>query len=116
MTFLTGHAMWPGLVVDDSHISAQGFQIKLLLADQFLFNFSVPMILQGLEFCFLEEYFFSVRYILFWSLTSLSVALILLLFRLKTKQIISFLRGLLSSLHLKCKKPRFVRALEEAKT
>lgn len=35
--------------------------------------------------------------------------------RVKRKQVISFLRGLLSSFHLKCKKPNFVRSLEEAK-
>ncbi|PHT39227.1 Histone-lysine N-methyltransferase ATX2 [Capsicum baccatum] len=34
--------------------------------------------------------------------------------RVKFKQVISFLRGLLSSFHLKCKKPKFVQALEEA--
>ncbi|CAH9062410.1 unnamed protein product [Cuscuta epithymum] len=35
--------------------------------------------------------------------------------RIKVKQVISFLRGLLSSFHLKCKKPNFLRGLEEAK-
>ncbi|CAA3025371.1 histone-lysine N-methyltransferase ATX2-like [Olea europaea subsp. europaea] len=35
--------------------------------------------------------------------------------RVTRKQVISFLRGLLSSCHLKCKKPNFIRALEEAK-
>ncbi|XP_058183847.1 histone-lysine N-methyltransferase ATX2 isoform X2 [Rhododendron vialii] len=35
--------------------------------------------------------------------------------RVNTKQIISFLKGLLSSFHLKCKKPNFVQSLEEAK-
>ncbi|KAK2978537.1 hypothetical protein RJ640_001608 [Escallonia rubra] len=35
--------------------------------------------------------------------------------RVKAKQVISFLRGLLSSNHLKCKKSDFVRSLEEAK-
>ncbi|CAK9167736.1 unnamed protein product [Ilex paraguariensis] len=35
--------------------------------------------------------------------------------RVKTTQVISFLRGLLSSFHLKCKKSNFVQSLEEAK-
>jgi c-di-GMP-related signal transduction protein len=35
--------------------------------------------------------------------------------RIKPKQAISFLKGLLSSFHLKCKQPRFTRSLEEAK-
>ncbi|XP_071696799.1 histone H3-lysine(4) N-trimethyltransferase ATX1-like [Rutidosis leptorrhynchoides] len=35
--------------------------------------------------------------------------------RVKTKMSISFLKGLLSSFHLKCKKPDFIRSLEEAK-
>ncbi|XP_073137741.1 histone-lysine N-methyltransferase ATX2-like isoform X2 [Henckelia pumila] len=35
--------------------------------------------------------------------------------RVTKKQVISFLKGLLSSCHLKCKKPAFARALEEAK-
>lgn len=40
---------------------------------------------------------------------------LLLDFRVKLKQVISFLRGLLSSFHLKCKKPKFIQSLEEAK-
>uniref|UniRef100_A0A6N2NE06 PHD-type domain-containing protein n=1 Tax=Salix viminalis TaxID=40686 RepID=A0A6N2NE06_SALVM len=35
--------------------------------------------------------------------------------RIKPKQAISFLNGLLSSFHLKCKQPRFTQGLEEAK-
>ncbi|GKE46019.1 histone-lysine N-methyltransferase ATX2-like protein isoform X1, partial [Tanacetum coccineum] len=35
--------------------------------------------------------------------------------RVKTKHVISFLKGLISSFHLKCKKPNFIRSLEEAK-
>ncbi|PSS23999.1 Histone-lysine N-methyltransferase [Actinidia chinensis var. chinensis] len=35
--------------------------------------------------------------------------------KVNAKQVISFLRGLLSSFHLKCKKPNFVQSLEEAK-
>ncbi|KAK8510354.1 hypothetical protein V6N12_011725 [Hibiscus sabdariffa] len=35
--------------------------------------------------------------------------------RIKLKQVVSFLKGLLSSLHRKCKKPRFTMGLEEAK-
>lgn len=35
--------------------------------------------------------------------------------RVNVKQVISFLKGLLSSFHLKCKKPNFMQSLEEAK-
>ncbi|GAB4858033.1 Mn(2+) transporter atx2 [Ancistrocladus abbreviatus] len=35
--------------------------------------------------------------------------------RIQVKQIVSFLKGLLSSFHLKCKSPRFLRSLKEAK-
>lgn len=35
--------------------------------------------------------------------------------RVKAKQLTSFLRGLMLSCHLKCKKPQFLRSLEEAK-
>lgn len=35
--------------------------------------------------------------------------------RVNLKQVISFLKGLLSSFHLKCKKPNFLQSLEEAK-
>ncbi|KAG4125993.1 hypothetical protein ERO13_D10G130300v2 [Gossypium hirsutum] len=35
--------------------------------------------------------------------------------RIKLKQVVSFLKGLLSSFHRKCKKPRFSRGLEEAR-
>ncbi|KAI3890806.1 hypothetical protein MKX03_007419 [Papaver bracteatum] len=35
--------------------------------------------------------------------------------RITVKQVISFLRGLLGSFHLKCKQPRFITSLEEAK-
>lgn len=40
---------------------------------------------------------------------------LVLLSRVRVKQVISFLRGLISSFHLKCKKPRFIVGLEEAK-
>ncbi|XP_065866226.1 histone-lysine N-methyltransferase ATX2-like isoform X2 [Euphorbia lathyris] len=35
--------------------------------------------------------------------------------RVKPKQVTSFLKGLLSSFHLKCKRPHFTRSMEEAK-
>ncbi|KAL3506598.1 hypothetical protein ACH5RR_031980 [Cinchona calisaya] len=78
---LTGHAMWPALVLDDSLVGER----------------------KGLnrnsgEKSVLVQFFGTHDFA-----------------RVKRKQVISFLRGLLSSFHLKCKKPNFVRSLEEAK-
>lgn len=78
---LTGHAMWPAIVVDE-----------LIIGDRKGLNRlpggkSVPV-----------QFFGSHDFA-----------------RISTKHVISFLRGLLSSFHLKCKKPRFHRSLEEAK-
>ncbi|XAR58191.1 Histone-lysine N-methyltransferase [Bertholletia excelsa] len=78
---LTGHAMWPAVVVDESLlVSRKGLNRNLG-------GKSVPV-----------QFFGSHDFA-----------------RVSTKQIISFLRGLLSSFHLKCKKPHFAQGLEEAK-
>ncbi|CAL1404614.1 unnamed protein product, partial [Linum trigynum] len=78
---LTGHAIWPAIVVDESVIgSSRG--LKTNLGGRF-----VPV-------QFFGTHDFA---------------------RIKSNQVISFLKGLLSSLHLKCKQPRFTRSLEEAK-
>lgn len=37
------------------------------------------------------------------------------LYRIKVKQATSFLKGLLSKSHLKCKQPRFEEGMQEAK-
>ncbi|XP_022150376.1 histone-lysine N-methyltransferase ATX2 isoform X2 [Momordica charantia] len=78
---LTGHAMWPAIIVDESLIGDR----------KGLRNISggrtVPV-------QFFGTHDFA---------------------RIKVKQAISFLKGLLSSFHLKCKKPHFIRSLEEAK-
>ncbi|KAI4369781.1 hypothetical protein MLD38_018186 [Melastoma candidum] len=79
---LTGHAMWPGIVVEDSCIKAQG-GLKKISAEKSV-------------------------YIQFFGTHDFA--------RVNIKHVISFIKGLLSSLHLKCKKPRFIRSLEEAKT
>lgn len=40
---------------------------------------------------------------------------ILSFYRIKVKQAISFIKGLLSPSHLKCKQPRFEEGMQEAK-
>lgn len=40
---------------------------------------------------------------------------ILWLYRIKVKQATSFIKGLLSQSHLKCKQPRFEEGMHEAK-
>ncbi|KAG6667557.1 hypothetical protein CIPAW_01G108600 [Carya illinoinensis] len=79
---LTGHAMWPAIVVDESLIGDHKGLSKILGG-------------QSITVQFFGTHDFA---------------------RIKVKQVISFLKGLLSSFHLKCKKPRFIRSLEEAKT
>ncbi|XP_062170462.1 histone-lysine N-methyltransferase ATX2 isoform X1 [Alnus glutinosa] len=79
---LTGHAMWPAFVVDESLIGDHKGLSKISRGR------SVPV-------QFFGTHDFA---------------------RIKVKRVISFLKGLLSSFHLKCKKPRFIRSLEEAKT
>ncbi|KAL4376625.1 hypothetical protein GQ457_02G042800 [Hibiscus cannabinus] len=78
---LTGHAMWPAVVVDDSLIGDRKGLSKISGGR------SIPV-------QFFGTHDFA---------------------RIKLKQVISFLKGLLSSLHRKCKKPRFTMGLEEAK-
>ncbi|KAF3457075.1 hypothetical protein FNV43_RR01732 [Rhamnella rubrinervis] len=78
---LTGHAMWPAIVVDES----------LIVDRKGLSNISKG---KSVPVQFFGTHDFA---------------------RVKLKQVISYLSGLLSSFHLKCKKPRFIRGLEEAK-
>ncbi|BBG93501.1 trithorax-like protein 2 [Prunus dulcis] len=78
---LTGYAMWPAIVVDESLIGDRKGLTKSLGGR------SVPV-------QFFGTHDFA---------------------RIKVKQAISFLKGLLSSFHLKCKKPGFIKSLEEAK-
>lgn len=79
---LTGHAMWPAIVVDEILIGDRKGLSKISGGR------SVPV-------QFFGTHDFA---------------------RIKVQQVISFLKGLLSSFHLKCKKPIFIRGLEEAKT
>lgn len=78
---LTGYAMWPAIVVDESLIGGREGLSKTLVGG----SVSVQ---------FFGTHDFA---------------------RIKVKQAISFLKGLLSSFHLKCKKSRFIKSLEEAK-
>lgn len=78
---LTGHAMWPAIVLDESLAGGCKGLNKV----------------SG-EKSVLVQFFGTHDFA-----------------RVKLKQVISFLRGLLSSFHLKCKKPKFVQGLEEAK-
>ncbi|KAM6566547.1 hypothetical protein CsatA_025675 [Cannabis sativa] len=78
---LTGHAMWPAIVVDES-----------LIVDRKGLSRTAGGISVPVQFFGTHDFA-----------------------RIRVKQVISFLRGLLSSFHLKCKKQRFIRGLEEAK-
>ncbi|KAF5742713.1 histone-lysine N-methyltransferase ATX2-like [Tripterygium wilfordii] len=78
---LTGHAMWPAIVVDELLVGGRK-GLKNIPGGK-----SVPV-------QFFGTHDFA---------------------RIKPKQVISFLKGLLSSFHLKCKKPGFAQSLEEAK-
>ncbi|XP_060181088.1 histone-lysine N-methyltransferase ATX2-like [Lycium barbarum] len=78
---LTGHAMWPAIVLDESLAGGRKGLNKVSGENSVLVQF-------------FGTHDFA---------------------RVKLKQVISFLRGLLSSFHLKCKKPKFVQGLEEAK-
>lgn len=78
---LTGHAMWPAIIVDESLVGDRKGLHKVPGGK------SIPV-------QFFGTHDFA---------------------RIKVKQVISFLKGLLSSYHLKCKQPRFARSLEEAK-
>ncbi|PWZ14949.1 Histone-lysine N-methyltransferase TRX1 [Zea mays] len=78
---ITGHAMWPAVVVDESNVPATR-ALKSIRLDQ-------SMLVQ-----FFGTHDFA---------------------RIKLKQAVPFLNGLVSSLHLKCKQASFSRSLEEAK-
>ncbi|KAG5231903.1 histone-lysine N-methyltransferase [Salix suchowensis] len=78
---LTGHAMWPAIVVDEALIGNHKGLSKNVGG-------------RSVSVQFFGTHDFA---------------------RIKPKQAISFLKGLLSSFHLKCKQPRFTRSLEEAK-
>ncbi|CAN1170991.1 Histone-lysine N-methyltransferase ATX2 [Linum perenne] len=78
---LTGHAVWPAIVVEESVIGSRKGLKKNLEAR-----------LTPVQFFGTHDFA-----------------------RIKPNQVISFLKGLLSSFHLKCKQPRFTRSLEEAK-
>uniref|UniRef100_A0A8R7UFR9 Histone-lysine N-methyltransferase n=1 Tax=Triticum urartu TaxID=4572 RepID=A0A8R7UFR9_TRIUA len=78
---ITGHAMWPAVIVDESNVHASR-ALKPIRLDQSI----------------LVQFFGTHDFA-----------------RIKSKQAVPFLNGLLSSLHLKCKQTRFSRGLEEAK-
>ncbi|XP_061968612.1 histone-lysine N-methyltransferase ATX2-like isoform X3 [Populus nigra] len=78
---LTGHAMWPAIVVDGA-----------LIGDHKGISKNIGGGSISVQFFGTHDFA-----------------------RIKPKQAISFLKGLLSSFHLKCKQPRFTRSLEEAK-
>ncbi|KAL2485415.1 Histone-lysine N-methyltransferase ATX2 [Abeliophyllum distichum] len=78
---LTGHAMWPAIILDESLMGEHKGLNRI----------------SG-EKSFLVQFFGTHDFA-----------------RVPRKQVISFLKGLLSSYHLKCKKQNFVRGLEEAK-
>ncbi|XP_075512041.1 histone-lysine N-methyltransferase ATX2-like [Primulina tabacum] len=78
---LTGHAVWPAIVLDESQVGARKGLNKTSGEKSVLVQF-------------FGTYDFA---------------------RVTKKQVFSFLKGLLSSCHLKCKKPAFARALEEGK-
>ncbi|XP_042421325.1 histone-lysine N-methyltransferase TRX1-like isoform X2 [Zingiber officinale] len=78
---LSGHAMWPAVVVSESNFGP-GSDLKPSQTNQSI----------------LVQFFGTHDFA-----------------RIKLKQAIPFLNGLLSSLHLKCKQARFYRSLDEAK-
>ncbi|ONM53873.1 Histone-lysine N-methyltransferase ATX2 [Zea mays] len=78
---ITGHAMWPAVVVDESNVPATR-ALKSIRLDQSI----------------LVQFFGTHDFA-----------------RIKLKQAVPFLNGLVSSLHLKCKQASFSRSLEEAK-
>ncbi|KAL3829250.1 hypothetical protein ACJIZ3_018052 [Penstemon smallii] len=78
---LTGHALWPAVVLDKSHVAE-----------------STGLSKSSGEKSVLVQFFGTHDFA-----------------RIARKQVMHFLKGLLSSCHLKCKKPTFFRGLEEAK-
>ncbi|KAG6419859.1 hypothetical protein SASPL_116371 [Salvia splendens] len=79
--FALRHAVWPAIVLDESHVGKHKGLNKI--------SGEKSVIVQ-----FFGTYDFA---------------------RVPRKQVIQFLKGLLTSCHSKCKKPTFVRGLEEAK-
>lgn len=102
----TGHAMWPAVVVDESNVPATR-ALKSIRLDQSML----------VQFFGTHDFARLVLYIQFWHhLTSFSWNYPLwIILRIKLKQAVPFLNGLVSSLHLKCKQASFSRSLEEAK-
>lgn len=115
-----GYAMWPAIVVDESLIGDRKGLTKSLGGR------SVPV-----QFFGTHDF---ARFGILWHFEEILCILVHLpylnspfffnltspffycdLYRIKVKQAISFLKGLLSSFHLKCKKPGFIKSLEEAK-
>lgn len=78
---LTGHAMWPAIIMDESLVSDR----------------------KGLNKCSGKR---SIP-VQFFGTHDFA--------RIQVKQIVSFVKGLLSCFHLKCKSSRFLRSLKEAK-
>ncbi|KAK4489122.1 hypothetical protein RD792_004916 [Penstemon davidsonii] len=78
---LTGHAIWPAIVLDKSHVAQR----------EGLNNISGE---ESVQVQFFGTHDFA---------------------RIKPKKVTPFVKGLFSSCHAKCKKPAFVRGLEEAK-
>ena len=111
--------MWPAIVIDESLTvdrkglskTAGGKSVPVQFFGTHDFaRFCCSSRFEGCLFCFNFTYIM----ILFHALPDI-ISCLLLLSRIRVKQIISFLRGLLSSFHLKCKNQRFIRGLEEAK-
>ncbi|KAL9242503.1 hypothetical protein vseg_016495 [Gypsophila vaccaria] len=78
---LTGHAMWPALIIDESRVS----ECKGLNKSSGGRSFPVQ---------FFGSHDFA---------------------RIQVKQMVSFVKGLNTCFHLKCKTPSFIRSLKEAK-
>jgi hypothetical protein len=101
----TGHAMWPAVVVDESDVPAnralKPVRLDQSIHVQFFGTHDFARLVCRNNFYTID--FFSLNYNLCFVL------------RVKLKQAVPFLNGLLSSLHLKCKQASFSRSLEEAK-
>ena len=111
--------MWPAIVVDEAlignhkglskNVGGRSVSVQFFGTHDFA-RFVVltslkDFLLQSTTAQYAGHLFFSEADFIFY----------LSIIRIKPKQAISFLKGLLSSFHLKCKQPRFTRSLEEAK-
>lgn len=111
--YFAGYAMWPAVVLDESLASScKGLKT-------FVGGRSVPVQFFGTHdfarfgiLLKLREFYFS---ILSEKLSSFNTNRALPSFRVRVQQVKSFLSGLLTDLHSKCKKPSFIEGLEEAK-